>query len=226
MSLSATSDFSDYKSVSLLGRVHTMLRPARWYRRRMMRKPGSTTALTAAALLGGFIITNAIALQTERHPAPIFTSLTAPAPVSEVATLAQVPVPVKRPQAERKAEPMPAAQAAPSAQPRDPARPAATRSLRDEPQRTASIAAQPRDQIGALISAGMDDAPDGARRALQVQKALNKAGFGPLKEDGSFGTGTRQALEKFEAARKLPVKGEMQGKTLRELARASGVAID
>lgn len=220
MSLSATSEFSDYKSVSLLGRAQAMLRPVRWYRRRMMRKPGSTAALTAATLLGGFIITNAIALQTERHPAPIFTSLATPAP--EVAAAAEVPLPVKRPQVERKAD---AAPAAPAAQTREQARPA-PRSVKDEPQRTASIPAQPKDQIGALINAGMADLPDPSRRTVQVQKALNKAGFGPVKEDGSFGTGTRQALEKFEAAKKLPVKGEMQGKTLRELARASGIPIE
>jgi len=225
MSLSAMTSFYDDKAPGLFRRAQAAMQPVRWFRRRMLRKPGSTLALTAATLLGGVIITNAIALQTERHPKPIFTSLTAPEPDMVAAAPVDVPLPVKRPQVERKAEVGPVA---PQAQPREAAARPASRSLKDEPQRTASITpAQPRDQIGALISAsGVEDGPDPSRRTLQVQKALNKAGFGPVKEDGSFGAGTRQALEKFEAARKLPVRGEMQGKTMRELARASGLAIE
>ena len=67
---------------------------------------------------------------------------------------------------------------------------------------------------------------DTAQRTVLIQKALNRAGYGPLKEDGAFGAGTRQALEKFEADRKLPVRGEATGRTARELTRASGVSIE
>ena len=228
MSLSAVSEMSDYKSVSLWGRAQNLMRPMRWYRRRMMRKPGSTTALSFASLLGVVIITNAVALQTERHPTPIFTPLSVSEPENRAVpaaapAAAQAAAPARRQPTERRAEaavPVP-----PVAPARDVAKPA-TRGMKEEPQRTASIPTQPRDQIGALISSTEDDVPDASRRILQVQKALNKAGFGPVRESGLFGNATRQALEKFETAKKLPVRGEMQGKTLRELARVSGVAID
>ena len=53
---------------------------------------------------------------------------------------------------------------------------------------------------------------------IQAQKALSKLGYGPLKADGLMGATTRAAIEKFERDRKLPVKGEAAGRTLRELA--------
>ena len=57
-----------------------------------------------------------------------------------------------------------------------------------------------------------------------MQKALVKAGF-VLRMDGMMGATTRQALERFEVERKLPVTGDLSPRTLRELASQSGVAI-
>jgi hypothetical protein len=60
---------------------------------------------------------------------------------------------------------------------------------------------------------------------IDIQRALNKAGYGPLTEDGQMGPSTKQALARFEADRKLPPRGEPKGPVLKLLASASGVPI-
>lgn len=64
-----------------------------------------------------------------------------------------------------------------------------------------------------------------SKTVSDVQRALNKAGYGPLVEDGRMGVGTKAALAKFEADRKLPTRGEPKGPVLRHLAQASGIKI-
>ncbi len=59
-----------------------------------------------------------------------------------------------------------------------------------------------------------------------AQRALTKLGYGPLKSDGLMGVGTRQAIEKFERDRRLPVTGELNPKTIRELAAQSGALVE
>jgi peptidoglycan hydrolase-like protein with peptidoglycan-binding domain len=39
------------------------------------------------------------------------------------------------------------------------------------------------------------------------------------------GTGTRQAIERFEQDKRLPVTGEFNARTVRELSSASGIAV-
>lgn len=215
MSATTVAQLADYKAWSLAERLRPLRAPWRSFRRRLLRKPGSTMALLLAGVAGGAIITNALALQTERHPSPMFTSLTAES-AQKTATSVSVPAPPVRPQTERRAEAG--------------ARDDRTTRAKDEPQRTASIPATPKEQMLAIINSGAAEKPavDQAAgpRISQVQRALNKAGYGPLKADGAFGAGTRAALERFEADRKLPVRGEPQGRTLRELARVSGMALD
>ncbi|WP_331326096.1 peptidoglycan-binding domain-containing protein [Methylorubrum populi] len=63
------------------------------------------------------------------------------------------------------------------------------------------------------------DAPKPDQAVIRVQRALAKLGYGPLKDDGLMGPGTKAAIEKFERDRKLPVKGEAAGPTLRALTR-------
>ena len=91
-----------------------------------------------------------------------------------------------------------------------------------------------RDPIGELIRSG-DDAPippgyvgrtDPARAIEQGQRALDKLGYGPLRADGILGSATRQAIERFEKDRRLPVTGEFGARTSRELSSASGIAIE
>ncbi len=60
---------------------------------------------------------------------------------------------------------------------------------------------------------------------MDIQRALNKAGYGPLDEDGHMGPSTRQALARFEADKKLPPRGEPKGPVLQLLASATGIAI-
>jgi peptidoglycan hydrolase-like protein with peptidoglycan-binding domain len=61
---------------------------------------------------------------------------------------------------------------------------------------------------------------------VAVQRALTRLGYGPLKDDGHFGPGTRAALDRFERDRKLPARGDNPTRVLRELAQASGIALD
>jgi peptidoglycan hydrolase-like protein with peptidoglycan-binding domain len=55
---------------------------------------------------------------------------------------------------------------------------------------------------------------------------LNKLGYGPLKTDGVIGEGTRQALERFERDRRLPVTRELSSRTLRELSAQADLSLE
>ncbi|MGL4635258.1 MAG: peptidoglycan-binding domain-containing protein [Beijerinckiaceae bacterium] len=83
----------------------------------------------------------------------------------------------------------------------------------------------PKDQILGLLRSTQDrlERPE---TVVAMQRALTKLGYGPLKDDGHFGTGTRTALDRFEKERRLPPRGENPARTLRELAQASGIAIE
>lgn len=68
---------------------------------------------------------------------------------------------------------------------------------------------------------GRSDAGD---LVLSGQRALAKLGYG-VKVDGFMGAGTRQAIERFEQDRHLPVTGEFSARTTRELSVLSGIAV-
>ncbi|GJD77236.1 peptidoglycan-binding domain-containing protein [Methylobacterium gregans] len=172
-------------------------------------QPGSV--LGSLAVLGAVtaVCVNALGSQAGRHPAPI------------------LPKPALRQEARQEgaARPPLAREAAKPA----PERPAeATRS--PEPIRTAEARPEPRkdaakpDPIAALIRSDETTASVSPKDSavIQAQRALNKLGYGPLKADGLMGPGTRAAIEKFERAAKLPVKGEPAGRTLRELSQKAG----
>jgi peptidoglycan hydrolase-like protein with peptidoglycan-binding domain len=82
-----------------------------------------------------------------------------------------------------------------------------------------------RDQILSLLrsSAGPLERPE---TVAAIQRALTKLGYGALKDDGQFGAGTRAALDRFEKDRRLAPRGDSPARVLRELAHASGLAID
>jgi peptidoglycan hydrolase-like protein with peptidoglycan-binding domain len=87
-----------------------------------------------------------------------------------------------------------------------------------------------RDELAELLKrSGTADKPAAEdkpnRTVLDIQRALNKAGYGPLTEDGQMGPSTKTALTKFETDRKLPPRGEPKGPVLRALASASGISI-
>lgn len=221
MSASTLSHLADYSGPGLLSRLMPLRTPWRSFRRRLLHRPGSTLALSAAVLAGVAILTNALALQTERHPSPMFTNLNEPRREMAVAADA-VPMPPVRPQAERREASREAAVKGAQVQP-------AKASAKEEPQRTASIPSNPKDQLAAIIRDGSSENTQqeiAQDRMTRIQKALVKAGYGPLNTGGQFTAQTRAAIEKFEADRKLPVKGEARGKTLKELSRVSGMALN
>jgi peptidoglycan hydrolase-like protein with peptidoglycan-binding domain len=84
---------------------------------------------------------------------------------------------------------------------------------------------KPRDPIAGLLRTPPDRLERPATVAA-VQRALAKLGYGPLKDDGQLGPGTRAALDRFERDRKLPSRAENPARVLRELSLASGMAID
>lgn len=93
-------------------------------------------------------------------------------------------------------------------------------------------AGQGRDGIADLIKSGEPAASRAAAPAVEPQKlvaagqrALAKLGYGPLKSDGLMGQGTRQAIERYERDRRLPVTGEFGPRTARDLAAQSGIPI-
>ncbi|MBJ6126226.1 peptidoglycan-binding domain-containing protein [Microvirga splendida] len=114
----------------------------------------------------------------------------------------------------------PAPAAAPPARAQQPA-PAAP------PARTAA-----RDPIADMIRMGGPvpvppgnvGRPDPGDTVLAGQRALARLGYS-VKVDGLMGSGTRQAIERFEQDRRLPVTGEFNGRTMRELSNASGIAV-
>jgi hypothetical protein len=168
-------------------------------------------ALTAVAL-------NALAWQSARHPSPMFPRKGDPERRVAVAP----PLPPSRPAEVRPAVSAPVAAAPPVvAAPASPAAPPVVA--------TPSRPPPARDPIGDLIRAGETGsaaAKDSLAKVMAAQRALTKLGYGPIKNDGVIGPGTRQAIERFERDRKLAVTGELSPRTARALAAQSGIALD
>ncbi len=84
-----------------------------------------------------------------------------------------------------------------------------------------------KDQLLVLIKDSTSNSTtDKSKTNLQVQRALNKIGYGPIVEDGIYGATTKAAIEQFEKKRKLVVRGEPNGRVLKELSAASGLAVE
>jgi len=66
--------------------------------------------------------------------------------------------------------------------------------------------------------------PEGGDIILSGQRALARLGYG-VKVDGEMGPGTRQAIQRFEQDRRLPVTGTFSPRTVRELSALSGIAV-
>ena len=147
-----------------------------------------------SALLAGIGV-NALLLQHERHPAPLFAPAHpqgAPAP-SLPAPAAFLPAPA----------------------PSSPPRPATGDN---------APAVRFPDQIGELLRGGGEARGDPSRMVAAAQTALAKLGF-PVKADGVEGAATEQALRDFERSHGLPVTTEITAHLLKQLtsaARATG----
>ena len=63
-------------------------------------------------------------------------------------------------------------------------------------------------------------------KLMAVQRALSKLGYGPVASDGKMGAATRTALQEFERDRKLPVTGEPNPQTLRQLQAVFGSPLE
>ena len=102
----------------------------------------------------------------------------------------------------------------------------------ERPAPGAPAKAAPKDPAQDAARAGDGLTATGAVRAdpprslATAQRALTKLGYGPIKADGLMGPETRQAVERFERDRRLPVTGELGARTLRELAGAAGTSFE
>jgi hypothetical protein len=191
----------------------------------MRRRPVVAAGALLASLSAGAVGWNALAVQTKRHPAPLFSPRTG--------------VPTLRPEAAPALPPRPSASASPPAVPAPPPAKTPPREVPVETARSAAPApavppaparpASSRDPIGDVIRGELDGSapkPEGARNVAAAQRALLKLGYGAVKPDGVAGPATRQAIERFERERRLPVTGELGPRTVRELAAQSGVSIE
>ena len=159
-------------------------------------------AVLFAALVG--IGVNALLLQRERHPAPLFGYA---APKLPSAAPAPAPPPPQKPvSTEDNAPPAQSSAALP------PARPA----------QSAGSSSSASDPIAELLAG--EPHGDASHLTLAAQTALAKLGY-PVKPDGKEGSATEQALREFERAHGLPPATEITERLVKQLtaaARAGG----
>ena len=172
------------------------------------RRPAAVLGTMMVLAACAAVALNALAWQTARHPAPFFPRTE---PALRRPVVVPAPLPPTRP-AEVVVAPAPALAA-----------PAAAVALPPTPEKLVR-----RDPIGDLIR-GVDPAAvakEASTKVAAAQKALAKLGYGTLKSDGVIGPGTRQAIEKFERDRRLPVTGDLGPRTVRELSAQAGMPIE
>lgn len=166
-------------------------------------------AVLSALLVG--IGVNALLLQRERHPAPLFQP--APAKISAPVPAATAPTPAPSPTLA--AAPAPAREAPPPA-----AAPAPSPAVAPAPAPAAAPHAS--DSIGAFLR-GEAQPADSSHLVQSAQAALAKLGY-PVKADGAQGAATDEALRAFERAHGLPVTTEITPRLLKQLAAAAAKA--
>jgi peptidoglycan hydrolase-like protein with peptidoglycan-binding domain len=148
------------------------------------------------ALIG--IGVNALLLQRERHPAPLFGFAPQQPPAAPAPT--ETPAP-KRVNAESDAPPAQPSAALP------PARPAAA----------AESSPSASDPIADLLAG---ETHSDARLILAAQTALVKLGY-TVKPDGKEGAATQQALRDFERGHGLPAATEINERVVKQLTLAA-----
>ncbi len=159
--------------------------------------PYFLAAALSVALVG--IGVNALLLQHERHPAPLFGFAPPRRPVPAPAPAAS---PLPRPVSVEHVPPAPISPAVP------PARPAAA----------AQSSAPASDPIAALLAGETHD--DGSHLIVAAQTALARLGY-PVKPDGKEGAETEQALREFERAHGLPPATEITERLVKQLTQAA-----
>ena len=154
------------------------------------------------SLLG--VVVNAVVLQHERHPAPLFHSdPPATTPAAAVAAPTAAPSP----------DPQPAPAAATQSSRLDEAPTPIAR-----PPATAAAPPKKADSIGDLLRNG--GASDGGKDLAVAQHALIKLGY-TLDADGVMGADTLRALHEFEKSHSLPVSSEITPRLLAKLNAAA-----
>jgi peptidoglycan hydrolase-like protein with peptidoglycan-binding domain len=149
----------------------------------------------SVALIG--IGVNALLLQRERHPAPLFGF----APPRPPATPAPAPAAPQKPvSTEDKAPPAQSPEALPPARPAEVAKSSPSTS----------------DPIADLLAG---ETHSDARLILAAQTALVKLGY-TVKLDGKEGAATQQALRDFERAHGLPAAPEINERVVKQLTLA------
>lgn len=176
----------------------------------VVRNPWRVLAVVATLGCVSVVGLNAVR-QPMPHPAPLFAGAKPAAPPAE---------PPRRPDF---AAASPAAASGMPVKLDPPAVPAKVDPVRKPPAN---------DPIGALLRSSEPTPPRASEpkpavaRVGTAQRALSKLGYGPIESDGLLGATTRQALEKFERDRNLPVTGGLGTRTARQLAAASGFPIE
>jgi peptidoglycan hydrolase-like protein with peptidoglycan-binding domain len=76
------------------------------------------------------------------------------------------------------------------------------------------------DSIGPTAEGGTPAGDAQTQRppfVREAQRALRDLGYHPGPIDGTFGSQTRMALEKYQQAEKLPVTGQLDAETMERL---------
>ncbi len=159
---------------------------------------------------------NALYLQEGRHPAPLFRmssllpepQIEAPLPPPRPATKAPAKIDAAKPEA-AKAESVKKASGLDQ-----------IAELIDG--RLPKSDAKPHHGKDAIGEALAHTDGDNKTTVLLAQRALVKLGY-VLRQDGVFGGTTRQAIEKFERANRMPVTGELTPKLVKLLGQRAGL---
>ena len=222
--------------------------------KRLFQRPMRTLAVLLVLGFAGLILVNAVALQNERHPAPFFAvaPVTSLLPVSAPLPPARPTSVQRQPSEAELARQMALVRDLQGELARHgffigaiDGKPGSRFEIAIREYEKAAglpVTGQPtekllgqvaasklamKDQLLLLIKdAGAPASPEPTRTIETVQKALNKLGYGPLKTDGAFGATTKAAIERFEREHKLAVRGEPNGRVLKELAAASGLVVE
>ena len=158
-------------------------------------------AALSVALIG--IAVNALLLQRERHPAPLF-GLAAPKlpPAAPAPASAQAPTAPQNPvSTEDNAPPAQSPEALPPARPPD----------------SSGSSPSTSDPIANLLAG---ETHSDSRLVLAAQTALAKLGYA-IKPDGKEGAATQQALREFERAHGLPPATEISERLVKQLTTAA-----
>lgn len=195
------------------------------------RRRSDLFMLVLAAGASAAVLFNALALQQGRPGSAGrgAASVSAPPDIRQVdtprATSASPPVnPVAPPAASVAAPAVPLEAPAPDMAtalptPLPPAKPVAPRPAAAAPAPLAEKAAA--SPAGLLPPGDVPVSP----RVMEIQKALARLGYGPIRIDGVFGAATEEAIQRFERDRRLPVTGQMSERVVRELTAVSGFSI-